>query len=107
VASPPPEKTDHRKLAVALLGVGAVAGIAWLGFHEMEPEHRRFHRNFAYEAGGQAGPSHAGLTTALGVAAALSAGAGIGLLLWHPSPAAPSLSMGVAPAGVVLSGTLP
>jgi hypothetical protein len=42
----------------------------------------------------------------LGAAAVLSAGAGIGLLLSRPDEPK-KLSVGVAPSGVVLAGTLP
>jgi len=97
----------HRGAGYTLLGVATLAagGALIFSLHEQDEGPRHWGRNRLFE--GQEHSSGArGLSMVLGAAAVLSAGTGIGLLLSKPD--GPSkLTIGVAPSGVVLSGTLP
>jgi TPR repeat protein len=103
------ERARRTRVGVLLLGAGiaAVGGVAFLSTMDDLPRSRHFHRGFVTELREGGGPSRTPLTLALGAAAALFTGAGVAVLLSRPEPAAPGVSLGVAPGGLVLSGTLP
>jgi hypothetical protein len=65
-------------------------------------------RGFMYQVD-RAGPSTGHLALAVGIAGVLSAGTGIALLLTRPDPEKekPRVAVGLAPRGLVLSGTMP
>ena len=103
------ESNGRRNAGYAFLAIAAVVGGGALIMSSDNPggnyDHG-FRRNWLSE--GSRLPSHGptGLSLVLGGAAVLSATTGIGLLLTKPD--APSkLQVGVSPAGVALSGTLP
>ena len=103
-----PATNGHHRAGYALLGIATVVAggalfIATTG-HEEDPRHYDHH--WLSAAGDRPSSGGRGLTMVLGAAAVLSAGAGIGLLLSRPDEPK-QLSVGVAPSGVVLSGTLP
>jgi TPR repeat protein len=104
-------RRKHRG-AYALIGIGTVAAATAVfiaaqdGHHE---EWSRFgNRGFMYQVE-RAGPSTGHLALAVGLAGLLSVGTGIGLLLTRPDPEKekPSVAVGLAPRGLVLSGTIP
>jgi hypothetical protein len=66
---------------------------------------RRTFRSALIAGQQQSGSSRTGLTLVFGGAAALSAGAGLVLLLTRPEkPEGPKVGVGVSPAGLVVSG---
>ena len=62
-------------------------------------------RNYLRETGG--GPSKNQVAAIFGVTAAIAGVTGIGLMLWHPDPEQPKVAVGLAPTGLVVSGSLP
>ena len=105
-------RRKHRG-AYALIGLGTVAaaGALFLAVHDGHGEEwgRFERRGLTYNVSEGRGPSTAHLALALGIAGVLSAGTGIGLLLTRPDPEKekPRVAVGLAPRGLVLSGTLP
>ncbi len=116
-AAPPTavaETSARRKHsgAYALIGIGTVVAASAF-FIAAQDDHReewsRFgNRGFMYQAD-RSGPSTGHLALAVGIAGVLSAGTGIALLLTRPDPEKekPSVAVGLAPRGLVLSGTMP
>src|SRR5437899_3669940 len=91
---------------MAMVAFGAIAATAAVMMNSDDQQPRRALRS-ALVAGPQqqSGSSRTGLTLVFGGAAALSAGAGLVLLLTRPeNPEGPKVGVGVSPAGVVVSG---
>src|SRR5438309_2160814 len=114
-AKPPPPPSprtavepshDRAAAGMAMVAFGALAATAAVMMNSDDQQPRRALRS-ALVAGPQqqSGSSRTGLTLVFGGAAALSAGAGLGLLLTRPeNPEGPKVGVGVSPAGVVVSG---
>jgi hypothetical protein len=114
-AAPAPETAqpakDRRGAGYKLLGLATAAtagGILFMALQSPDEGPRHYGRNQLSEprAASASGPGFRNLALILGAGAVVSAATGIGLLL--SSPDSPSkVSVGVAPSGVVLSGSLP
>jgi TPR repeat protein len=110
---PPPPRTevqqshDRAAAGVAMVAFGALAATAavmMMSSDEAQPR-RTFRSALIAGSQQQSGSSRSGLTLVFGGAAAISAGAGLVLLLTKPDkPEAPKVGVGVSPAGVVVSG---
>jgi len=114
-AKPPPPPSprtavepshDRAAAGMAMVAFGALAATAAVMMNSDDQQPRRALRS-ALVAGPQqqSGSSRTGLTLVFGGAAALSAGAGLVLLLTRPeNPEGAKVGAGVSPAGVVVSG---
>jgi hypothetical protein len=99
----------RQRLGVTLVAVGVLAAasaafIAAADGHEGFLSHR-FERFYSLHR--EAERSRKGLMYAMGAAALLSGGVGVAILLTRPEPAAPQVSVGIAPGALLLSGTFP
>jgi TPR repeat protein len=95
--------------AAGLIVFGALAGAGALMLALDDPGPRttyRGGRNLVTEATPQSNSVRTVLTVVMGGAAVISTGAGLAVLFSKPAkPDAPSVGVGVSPAGVVVSGT--
>ncbi|HZX94413.1 MAG TPA: hypothetical protein VFE90_07840, partial [Myxococcales bacterium] len=96
----------------ALVGLAAVAAGGAVIMAMPEPDHRSAgsSRHGLTEAQARQGSSKSGFVFALSAAAVLSATTGLVVLFSHhpqKDPEKPKVSVGVNPAGLVVSGTMP
>jgi hypothetical protein len=98
---------DRHHAGAALVGVATVAlgGALFLSMHNPDEGWHEGH-HWLTKASAAAPQAGSRLPMILGAAAVLSAGTGIALLLTRPEEPK-KVSLGVAPTGLVLSGTLP
>ena len=111
--SPPPPSPrtavepshDRAAAGMAMVAFGALAATAAVMMNSDDQQPRRAFRSALVAGSQQQASSRTGLTLVFGGAAALSAGAGLVLLLTKPeNPEGPKVGVGVSPAGVVVSG---
>ena len=107
VLQPQPKPKNHRAAGASLLAISLIVGGGAV-FIASAPDVRDGHwygRNYLRETGG--GPSKNQVAAIFGVTAAIAGVTGIGLMLWHPDPEQPKVAVGLAPTGLVVSGSLP
>jgi len=103
------EQKSHarERLGVTLVSVGvlAAAGAAFIATQDgQDGFSHRYGRDFLSE---HRDVPRGGFVYALGAAALLAGGAGVAILLTRPEPAAPKVSVAVAPGALLLSGSFP